>query len=281
MPTARVNGADIPYEILGDGGPWVALNPGGRRGMAHIRSLAARVAAGGCRVLIHDRRNCGAAPVSAGGGNTEHQLWADDLHALLQQLDALPAVIGGSSSGCRMSIDFALRHPQAVRGLLLWRVTGGAFAVQRLTEKYYGEYIRAAQAGGMAAVCDTEHFRELIAARPANREALMAMDPAQFITAMREWERRFRVGGGEPVIGASAEQLQSITVPACVVPGNDRTHPRVAAEKLARLMPGAELHPLMDADLDVDVDPAANWDLGEAGLAAILTGGLRRMKNPG
>src|SRR5690606_24758492 len=199
VATARINGIEIPHEVLGSGGPWVALMPGGRRGMAEIRSLAARVAASGCRVLIHDRRNCGAAQVCAGGGGTEHELWADDLHALLQHLGALPAVIGGSSSGCRMSLDFALRYPQAVRGLLLWRVTGGAFAVQRLTEKYYGEYIRAAQDGGMAAVCETEHFRELITARPANRDALMAMDPAQFITAMREWERQFRVGGGEPV----------------------------------------------------------------------------------
>ncbi|MBX3650838.1 MAG: alpha/beta hydrolase [Burkholderiales bacterium] len=277
MPTARINGVDIPCEVLGGSGPWVALTPGGRRGMAEIRSLAARVAAGGFRVLIHDRRNCGAAPVSVGGGNTEHEVWADDLHALLQDLDALPAIIGGSSSGCRMSIDFALRYPQSVRGLLLWRVTGGAFAVQRLTEKYYGEFIRAARDGGMAAVCQTEHFRELIAARPANRDALMAMDPAQFIGAMQEWEQQFRVGDGEPVIGASAEQLRSITVPACIVPGNDRTHPRAAAEKLARLLPKAELQSLMGADLDIDVDPAANWNVKEAELAAILTGGLRRM----
>lgn len=277
MPSARFNGIETPYEVLGSSGPWVALMPGGRRGMAEIRSLAARIAASGCRVLIHDRRNCGAAPVCVGSGNTEHEVWADDLHALLQQLGALPAVIGGSSSGCRMSINFALRYPQAVRGLLLWRVTGGAFAVQRLTGKYYGEYIHAAQAGGMAAVCETEHFRELIAARPANRDALMAMDPAQFIAAMNEWDRQFRTGGGEPVIGASAAQLQSITVPACVVPGNDRTHPRAAAEKLARLVPKAELHPLMGADLDVDVEPAANWDLKEAELAAILTDCLRRM----
>ncbi|MDP1672572.1 MAG: alpha/beta hydrolase [Burkholderiales bacterium] len=277
MPTAHINGAEIPYEVLGSSGPWVALTPGGRRGMAEIRSLAARVAAGGCRVLIHDRRNCGAAPVSVGGGTTEHEVWADDLHALLQGLNALPAVIGGSSSGCRMSIDFALRYPQAVRGLLLWRVTGGAFAVSRLTEKYYGEFIRAAREGGMAAVCQTEHFRELIAARPANREALMAMDPAQFIAEMNKWDRQFRTGDGEPVIGASAAQLQSITVPACVVPGNDRTHPQAAAENLARLMPKAELQPLMGADLDADVDPAANWDVKEAELAAILTGGLRRI----
>jgi pimeloyl-ACP methyl ester carboxylesterase len=277
MPTARINGVEIPYEVLGGSGPWVALAPGGRRGMDEIRPLAARIAASGCRVLIHDRRNCGAAPVSVGGGNTEHEVWADDLHALLQHLDALPAIIGGSSSGCRMSIDFALRYPQAVRGLLLWRVTGGAFAVQRLTEKYYGEFIRAARQGGMTAVCATEHFRELIAARPANRDALMAMDPAQFITAMSEWELQFRVGGGEPVIGASEAQLRSIVMPACVVPGNDRTHPRSAAEKLARLMPKAELKPLMGEDLDVDVDLPANWDAKSAELAAILSRSISLM----
>jgi len=277
MPTVHLNGTGIPHEILGSSGSWVALAPGGRRGMDEIRSLAARIAAGGFRVLVYDRRNCGAAPVSVGGGNTEHEVWADDLHALLQHLGALPAFIGGSSSGCRLSIDFALRYPQAVRGLLLWRVTGGAFAVKRLTEKYYGEYIRAAREGGMAAVCATAHFSELIAARPANREVLMAMDPAQFIKAMGEWDTQFRAGGGEPVIGASEAQLRSINMPACIVPGNDLTHPRSAAEKLARLMPRAELHPLMGEDLDVDVDAPANWDAKEAELAAILTEGLRRM----
>lgn len=277
MPTARINGVEIPYEILGSSGPWVTLTPGGRRGMAEIRTLAARVAAAGYRVLIHDRRNCGAAEASVGGPGAEHEIWADDLHALLQSLNALPAVIGGSSSGCRMSIDFALRYPQSVRGLLLWRVTGGTFAVSRLTEKYFGEFIRAAQQGGMAAVCATEHFSELIAARPANRGSLMAMDPAAFIAAMEAWDRQFRSGMDQPVIGASEAQLKSIAHPACIVPGNDRTHPRAAAENLARLMPNAELRPLMGGDLDVDVDPAANWDLREAELAAILTGGLRRM----
>ena len=276
MPTLHINGTEVPHEIHGDTGPWVALAPGGRRGMDEIRSLAIRIGSAGFRVLICDRRNCGAAPVSFGGGS-EHGLWADDLHALLGHLGALPAFIGGSSSGCRMSIDFALRYPKAVRGLLLWRVTGGAFAVRRLTEKYFGEYIRAAREGGMAAVCATAHFGEMITARPANRDALMAMDPAQFIAAMRDWDAGFRAGGGEPVIGASETQLRSIAVPACIVPGNDLTHPRSAAEQLARLMPRAELHPLMDEDLDVDVDAPANWDAKEAQLAAILTAGLRGM----
>lgn len=103
------------------------------------------------------------------------------------------------------------------------------------------------------------------------------MDPAQFIAAMSAWDRQFRSGTDQPVIGASAAQLQSITVPACIVPGNDNTHPQSAAQALARLMPDASLHPLMGADLDVDVDAPENWDAKEADLAAILIAGLRRM----
>ena len=277
MTLARVNGVSINYEVQGESGPWVALSPGGRRGLGEIRSLARRVAEGGHRVLIHDRRNCGASEVSVEGEGAEHEIWADDLHALMTELDALPAYVGGSSSGCRMAIEFALRYPQAVRGLLLWRVTGGRFAVERLTEKYYGEYLRAAARGGMQAVCETEHFRELIAARPENRDTLLALDAKRFIDAMSAWDRQFRTGADQPVIGAGEAQLKWLTMPACVVPGNDRTHPQAAAEALARLMPNAEIHPLMGEDVDLDVDPPENWDAKEAALAEILIGCLKRM----
>ena len=278
MPVTTINGVEIQYEVLGSGGPWVALTPGGRLGNDDVRSLATRVATGGYRVLIHDRRNCGASEVSIAGDGAEHEIWAADLYALLQKLDALPAVIGGGSSGCRLSIEFALRYPQAVSGLLLWRVTGGAFAVQRLREKYYGEYIRAANNGGMAAVCATPHFRERIAARPANKQALLNMDATQFIAAMTAWDEQFKTGADQPVIGASAEQLRSIKAPACIVPGNDNTHPQRAAAELAQLMPNTELRPLMGEDIDIDVDPHEHWDAKEAALAAILLDGLRQMK---
>jgi len=278
MTQAIINGVAIQYEVHGDRGPWVALTPGGRLGNDDIRSLAKRVAAGGYRVLIHDRRNCGASEVSVAGDGAEHEIWADDLYALLQQIKALPAVIGGGSSGCRMSIEFALRYPEAINGLLLWRVTGGPFATQRLREKYYGEYIRAATKGGMAAVCDTPHFRERIAARPANRQVLLDMDPVQFIAAMTAWDEQFKTGADQPVIGASEEQLRSIKAPACIVPGNDKTHPQRAAAELARLMPDTELCPLMGEDIDIDVDPHEHWDAKEEALAAILLYGLKRMR---
>ncbi len=154
MPLAKVRGVNINYKVLGDHGPWVALSPGGRRDISGIEGIAGKVAALGHRVVIFDRRNCGASEVVIDGNESEYEIWADDIHELLSQLGALPAFIGGSSSGCRTALLFALRHPQSVRGLLLWRVTGGRFACERLAEEYYGQYIKAAEKGGMAAVCD-------------------------------------------------------------------------------------------------------------------------------
>ncbi len=272
-----VNGVTLHCEILGGHGPWVALSPGGRRPMSALRALAQRIADGGYRVLIHDRRNCGASDVLLGGDAAEHEVWATDLHALLQQLGALnegPVFVGGSSSGCRMSLAFALRYPQAVRGLLLWRVTGGGFAAQRLAREYYGQYIAAAETGGMAGVCAMPHFAGLIHANPANRERLMQADAAAVIAAMKRWSAGFIAEAELPVIGATEQQLRSITAPACVVPGNDNTHPKTVGERLAQLLPQATLQVLFAEHQDVDVVPPETWSVKEAEMAAMLLGFL-------
>src|SRR6202035_3965910 len=162
MPVANIRGVDLHYEILGERGPFVALQPGGRRAGAAVKSLGQKIAEAGYRVVIYDRRNTGASTVAI-EGDSENDVWADDLHALLGQLDALPAYIGGSSSGCRLALVLALRPPAAVRGLLLWRVTGGAHAAGHLANQYYSSHIEAAKQGGMTAVCAMEHWREVIA----------------------------------------------------------------------------------------------------------------------
>jgi pimeloyl-ACP methyl ester carboxylesterase len=276
MPIANVRGANINYEILGTHGPWVALSPGGRRALENVKPLAQHLADHGYRVLIHDRRNCGVSDIVIGGDVSEYEVWADDLYELLTQLNALPAVVGGGSSGCRLSVLFALKYPQAVRALLLWRVTGGAFAAARLTENYYGKYIRAAQDGGMAAVCDLEHFKERIEARPQNRATLMAMDPKAFIAAMERWQTQFAKGAELPIIGASEQDMNSIKVPTCIIPGNDKTHNHAVAETAHRMIPGSELFDLFPGDLDVDLVPMEDWAHKEREMAAVFADFLKR-----
>ena len=247
------------------GAPW----PG-------VKSLGEKLAEAGCRVLVYDRRNCGASGVSFDGGSSENEIWAEDLRALLSQLDALPAYIGGSSSGCRLALLMALRHSADVHGLLLWRVTGGAYAAQRLVENYYAQFINAAQRGGMEAVCRTEHFAEVIASNPANRARLMALDPQRFIGIMEAWRRAFNEGAQHPVIGLSPAELRSLTMPACIIPGNDRVHPRGPGQAAHRLMPNSEYHEVLTEDRpDLDV-ALEEWNAKEGLLAAIFIDFLRR-----
>jgi pimeloyl-ACP methyl ester carboxylesterase len=242
MPVEEINGANINYEVLGDSGPWVVLTPGGRGAKEMVKPLGQTIANAGYRVLLHDRRNCGASDVVIEGEESEQEIWADDLYELLSRLGALPAWAGGGSAGCRLSLLLTLRHHGSTRGLLLWWVTGGQTAAERLGYNYYGQFIEAAQRGGMPAVCETDFFKERIEANPSNKDRLMAMDPTRFCRVMERWRLFFEEGADLPVIGATAAQLRSITVPTCIVPGNDDVHPRQVGEGLHGLLPNSELH---------------------------------------
>jgi pimeloyl-ACP methyl ester carboxylesterase len=280
VPIANVRGVALRYEVLGSSGPWVAVAPGGRRGLESVKPLAQKIADGGYRVLIHDRRNCGASEITIGAKEPENELWADDLHELLRQLNALPAVVGGGSSGCRMALLLALRHPGAVSALLLWRITAGRYAAERLARQYYGQYIEAAEKGGMAAVCEMEHWKACIAARPAGRDLLTKMDPKRFVAAMADWSEFFVRGGDMPVLGVTETQLRSIKTPACIVPGNDRTHRVEAGHTLAGLLPDSELHVLFPENLDVDVVTPEEWAKTDDRTSAIFVKFLKRVLAP-
>lgn len=242
MPEALVRGVHINYEIIGTRGPFIALTPGSRRSYAELVNLSKAIAAEGYRLLLHDRRNCGASDVAFEGSASEHEIWADDLYALAKQLNDAPLYVGGSSAGARLAILFAIRHPDALRGLLLWRLTGGQEAVDRLAEQYYGQFITLAKAGGMQAVADSEHFSECIAARPENRERLLKTDVNKFIKVMAVWREAFLKSATLPIVGATEAQLNAIKAPACLIAGNDVIHTPATARKAAKLIPNSELH---------------------------------------
>ena len=66
MPWATIRGAQIQYDFVGSSGPWCVLTPGGRYDLDENRALAESLAAGGYRVVLHDRRNIGASDVGIG-----------------------------------------------------------------------------------------------------------------------------------------------------------------------------------------------------------------------
>ncbi len=273
MTVKRVRGVGVVYETLGERGPWVVVTPGGRRGLAAERDLAALIADAGFRVLIHDRRNTGAAEVAIDGDN-ESAEQADDLLALLQELDTGPAYIAGSSSGSRMSLLLTIKRPQAVRALLLWRVTGGAYAAERLAFNYYTQYLDALRQGGMDAVCRTEHFAAMIAANPSNRERLTALGAERFKAGIERWLAGFRKGTDYPVSGIEPEAMRRLALPTLIVPGNDRVHPRAPGQAAHRLIPNSRYREVLTVDRDVDVD-FEGWEAARGTLAATFIDFLR------
>ena len=269
MPLIHIRDINIHYRIAGERGPWLALITGGRRGFNEFVPLAEKIAAHGVRVLLHDRRNTGASDVVIDGTDGEEEIWTDDLYELLGKLGARPAVVGGASSGARTSIITYLRHPDAVRALFLMRLTGGEFAAGRLPEMYYGQFIRAAREGGMAAVCSTEQYQERIAANPGNRERLMRMDPKRYIEVMSRWLDIFTRGPVSPMYGVTQAQLGSIRVPTVVIPGNDKTHSMPCGRAIQRLIPGSRLVELPLQDQDVPLVPFTEWARHEETIARV------------
>jgi len=273
MPVKNIRGVDLVFEIVGDQGPLVALTPGGRRGGGSEHDLASLIAEAGFRVLLHDRRNTGASGI-AFRGDSESLEQAEDLLTLLNALDAGPVYVAGCSSGARMSLLLARHHPAVVKALLLWRVTGGPYAAKRLAFNYYEQFLQAVQQGGMDAVCASEHFSAMIAANPVNRETLMAMGVEKFTAAMQRWLAGFNKDSGYPVAGIAAAEMQAMTLPAIVIPGNDRVHPRAPGQAAQRLLPNSRYQEIITNDVDVDVD-FEGWAAKTGTLAATFINFLR------
>jgi pimeloyl-ACP methyl ester carboxylesterase len=272
MPVAKIRGVDIFYQVIGDRGPWFALSTGGRRSHNEFLSLAEKIAEGGYRVLLHDRRNTGASEVRIEGEEGEEIIWADDLAELLKHVGATPAILGGASSGARLSILVTQRHPEIVKSLVLIRVTGGDNAVRRLPSKYYQVFIDAARKGGMKAVCETADYQERIKARPENEAILMRMNPQDFIQVQENWLKIFTSGPSYPVMGVNAATLKAIQVPVLIIPGNDKTHASVNGIDAAKLIPHAQLFQLPIEDQDIDIISFGEWAHLEPAIATrVLT----------
>jgi len=281
MAEAQVRGVTLNYEIVGDRGAWIALTPGSRRSYDELIPLGRLFAKQGYRVLLHDRRNCGRSDVGIEARGSEHEIWADDLNALCKKVGANEVYAGGASAGARLALLFALRHPSTVKGLLLWRLTGGQHAAQKLAQQYYGSFMELAKIGGMAAVCASEHFGECIAARPSNRDRLMAMTPQDFIGVMGTWRENFLAAAELPVVGATEEQLRGLKMPVCIICGNDKVHTPSAARKAAGLISGTEFHDDVVAKRS-DNDLLEQWDQQEwkekeGRLAEIFIAFLKRV----
>ena len=243
MPTAKVDGLTIEYELFGDGRPW-AITPGGRfsKDSPGVRELALALAERGNRVLIWDRPNTGASDVCF-TGDSESAMQADALAGLLRHLDLAPAVIAGGSGGSRVSLLTAARHPDVAAALALWWISGGVQGLIALGTHYCSGSIVAAWTGGMEAVAELPEWAEVLERNPGNRERFLEQDTAAFIDTFERWMLAYCPRADQLVPGLDDADGRAVEVPTLVFRSgeSDAYHTRATSERLAALLPDAEL----------------------------------------
>jgi pimeloyl-ACP methyl ester carboxylesterase len=245
MPIAEVDGLEIAYDIVGEGGETWAINPGGRYSKDYegIPELAQALAETGKRVVTWDRPNCGASSVSF-AGPSETELHADVLAGLLRTLDVAPAVITGGSAGSRSALATVARHPDVAAGLAIWLVSGGVYGLMSLANYYYGDsFFQAYTGGGMEAVVELAIWQEVIERNPANRARMLELDPKQFAATMERWMAAYCPSDTQLIPGLTIDEIRNVSVPTLVFRNNetDPIHSRETSDKVAELIPDARL----------------------------------------
>jgi pimeloyl-ACP methyl ester carboxylesterase len=244
MASADIEGTTIVYDVIGDDGPPWVLTPGGRfdKDEPGIRELAEALAAHGQRVLIWDRPNTGASDVCF-TGTSESQMQADKLAGLLRAVGLAPAVIVGGSGGARVSLLTAAKHPDVAAKLAMLWISGGVYGSMLLGVHYCGESIRAAWRGGMSAVVALPEWAGVLERNAGNRDRFLALDPAEFIATLERWMLVYCPTPAATVAGLADTECSAMRVPTLVFRSgrSDAHHTRATSERLAGLIPGAQL----------------------------------------
>jgi pimeloyl-ACP methyl ester carboxylesterase len=245
MARIQISGLGIEYELLGPkDAPAIVLTPGGRfaKDSPGLPELAQALAAGGRRVLLWDRPNCGASDISF-EGESESALQARTLIELIRALELGPTAVAAGSGGSRVSLIAAARDPEAVSHLIVWWISGGALSLISLAAYYCVGSAIAASRGGMAAVAELPGWSEQLQRNPNNRGILLAQDPDRFIETMERWALAYMPSKTSPVPGMSPESFARLRMPVLIYRSgkSDLSHTRRTSEWVHELIPHSEL----------------------------------------
>lgn len=233
MPNKSINGVTMNYQERGRG-PAIVLVHGfpldSRIWQAQLEALSDRY-----RVIAPDLRGFGQSKPP--GPMTVDSL-ADDLHALLGQLGALPCVFGGLSMGGYVALAMARKYPTDLRGLILIDTRAEGDTPEGKENR--NKMIASLRPGGTKAVADAM-FPKMIHSETAEhrqdiahklRQIMESQDPAtveQAIIALRD--RPDRIG-----------ELKLINTPTHIIVGeHDAITPVAMSRTMEQGIPSATL----------------------------------------
>lgn len=113
---AEVNGIKLSYGVYGEGPPLILLHGGAGNGdhwSGQLAALAAKFQVFVVDLRGHGRSTRDSKPIS-------YELMADDLLALMDELELARAALVGWSDGGVVALDVAIRHPERVSQLVVF-----------------------------------------------------------------------------------------------------------------------------------------------------------------
>jgi 2-hydroxy-6-oxonona-2,4-dienedioate hydrolase len=235
-----LNGARIHYERAGSGIPVIMLHAG----VADHRMWQPQVApfSKDFDVITPDMRGFGESTLPTGPWSG-----ADDVEALIDELELKPAHVVGCSIGGSVAIDFALQHPERISRLV---VVGPGVSGMKMDEKHeslWQEVVEADKAGDMDALNRAEMYLWLDGRRPRGyvkeplRRLFLDMNGGNL-------DNDFEASPRQQLEPPAVDRLQEITAPTLVVVG-DADLPTIfdAVDLLTEKLPNARKVVIQDA----------------------------------
>jgi pimeloyl-ACP methyl ester carboxylesterase len=250
----KARGCDFYYDEQGDGPPVLLIPPAGST--ASTWGTLAGDLAGAGRVIAYDRRGYARSGGEVVRSAAEH---TRDAAAVLDALQARPAVAVGTSAGATIALDLAARRPDLVRAVVVheaaWRAlrhpdASGLRALARMQWlAWRGRYGDAAETllrwvysyrdGGSAWDAFPEAWRQT--ARDNGRAVVADLKGSM---------------GGYP----RAQDLATITAPVvCTYGSRSRSYMRPLTRALARAIPTATVREIDGTAHAVPFDAPVNF----------------------
>ena len=236
MPKIDRDGVKIHYEVHGDGPPLI-LTHGYSSTSAmwkeQVDALSKRH-----KLILWDMRGHGGSDYPDDGTLYSEALTVGDIAALLDQVGAKKAIVGGLSLGGYMSLAFYRAHPERVSALLIID-TGPGFKKDDARAAWNKRALDTADR------FDREGLEVLKSASP-ERSTVSHRDARGLALAARGMltQRDARV----------IEVLPEIRVPSLVVVGADDTPFLAASDYMAAKIPGAQKVVVPAAGHAVNID---------------------------
>ncbi len=210
----------------------------------------------GFRMIAFDCRAHGLTAPVGEEGKIDIGVFADDCAALLDHLSIRSVVMGGISMGAALGLNFTLRYPERVIGLVLSRPAwldkpqpseGNVFlTVAKLIRQHGAKR-------GAELVKETASYQECLAKSPDAAASLLnqfAHPRAEETVARLERIPRH-------IPAHTRKDWATIRVPTLVLANRqDPIHPYEFGETFARIIPGAEFRELTPKSVSVETHGA-------------------------